>query len=600
MSLRTLFGFGRSRSPCRSRGANCRPRAKAYRPRVEALEDRRCPAVTVTQLENTLYLVGDAADDWVAVRDEGGQAVEVQTARGAETFAKVSRVVGDLGGANDTFEFHQATGQPSALLDVLLDLADGDDRLVYPDPAAEALPMESVLPATYSFDLRGGLGNDVMTLRPLVVPGLNLSFRADLGDGNDQLSAQMTNPSNDMPVGSAGSIIPCISLAAEAGAGDDAVNVQLGGPDTLDPLQLAEVSVFIGGGDGGDSVGIVIEGSRIDSLSEAMSLGGGDDVGYVINWRNVAVTGVLSQSVDAGAGGDTVGVIISSGRIGSLSEAVSLGDGDDVGYVIIGNNVAVPGPVTVRMDGGDGIDDLAAQVGFNPQPDPPGGPLFGSAVLLSLTGGPGADSAAVLVEDAEGFTAFAGSLTVRVALGGDDDLANVVIQDANDVASPLTVAVDGEGGDDGIAAAIGFAPRTGSAPVSVLAEFRGGDGQDTIDGFSWGEWSGFIWFNLRGDAGDDAIGFHGVIGEGSTGALAVGEDGGDGGDVLTADLLIPTDSFVPISLQMLGGNDDDLLWLDLPGGSDTTPGLILLDGGLGLDLAHAPPGAVVRNCEGRI
>jgi hypothetical protein len=648
------------------------------RPRLDRLEGRDCPAVTVARDGAVLTVTGDAADDWVAVCDEGLQAVEVQTERGTEIFRGIRRVVGNLGEGDDAFEFHQAgSTNPSNSLVVKIDLAVGDDRFEYRSPLGAQTPPEPGRPARYVLDVQTGVGNDVMIVGPEYIPGLGVEIRADLGDGGDafefhqgerpmeslrvtvDLAAgddqfQLLSPPAgvaapepetpakwyfdiragfgkdvgiiqpcivpgldlsvvanlgngddtldaefECPAARAGIILPCVSLDVESGEGNDAVEVAIGNPDTLDPLRVADVHIGVRGF-GGDDSGIIIicKVAVTGRLTEFIDLGAGDDTASV-TLDDVAVDGSLKQSVTGGDGADEVGIIIIGGRIGAVAQKVNVGTGDDL-VSLSWKKCEILGPVVSRVSLGEGDDDGVALV--------EGDARFAGLFAVSMNTGGGDDWASVMIQDSEDFQAFEGPVTLRVGLGDGDDLANVVVRDANDVAGPLTVGVMGGTGDDGIVADVDFTPRVragqldpGNAPASVLVALRGGDGLDTIDAYTEGVWNGLAQFLLRGGAGEDDLGFHGVIGEGSTGTLAAAVDGGAGDDRLGANVLLPTDQFMPIYMRLLAGAGDDVLSLSRLGGPDTTPEphLFVLDGGDGFDVARAPAGAIVRNCEAR-
>jgi hypothetical protein len=625
---------------------------KTNRLRFERLEPRACPAVDVFQRGNTLFIAGDVEDDWVAVCDEGGHVVEVQTIEGTEFFRGIRSVIANLGEGSDTFEFHQAATGPNGNLNVAVDLAAGDDDFLYqappepdqppPDPDRRSTyrinvraglgndvmivgpeylpglgldfraqlgdgadvfqflqgerPMESLSlsadlaagsdrfeyrpppgdlappepdrPATNFFDIHSGIGDDVVVIQPCVVPGLDLSVRADLGDGDDLFDAAFEGPA-----ASAAGILPGIALDVAAGEGDDLFRVAIGNPDVMEALALSDLHVGVRGF-GGDDSGIL---SYADltverGFTQRLDLGDGDDVASS-TLDNVAVDGQLQMSAIGGIGSDDIGYIIDGGKVGSLSQTINTGDGDDT--IIVFDRMTASGAVSSRLD----------------------------------TGG-GDDSASVMIEDSQEHTAFAGPFAMHVLLGAGDDLGNVVLRDANDFGGPLTVKVAGGTGDDGIVADVDFTPRVragqldpGNAPVSALIDLRGGAGSDTLDAYTEGVWSGLARFILRGGDDDDDIGFHGVIGAGNTGALAVAVGGGTGDDVMVSDFVLgPEPHICPILFHMLGGTGDDLLFLNFLGGPDTTPEphLYVLDGGPGFDRARAPTGAVVRNCEGRI
>lgn len=652
-----------------------------FRPRLDRLEVRDCPAVIIAREGPTLFLTGDAADDWVAVCDEGLQVVEVQTERGTEIFRDIRRIVGNLGEGDDAFEFHQAATNPSNSLVVKVDLAAGDDRFEYrspppeldqppPDPDRRARyllnvqmglgddvmivgpeyipglgvdiradlgdgddgfefhqgerPMESlnvavdlaagddtiqllplqlgvdppdplapVFPAKWSFAIRAGFGNDVVTIQPCIVPGLDLSVVASLGDGDDSIDAALEGPA--APVGV---IQPCISLEIEAGEGNDAVHVSVGNPNELSALTISDVLIGVLGF-GGDDSGIIIicNVAVTDRLTQVVDLGAGDDSAF-ITIEDVTVGGLLKQSVNGGGNHDEIEIII-NGRIGAFVQNVHTGEGDDLAS-LTWKACEILGPAVTRVSLGAG-DDEATYFGD-------GHAHVAGAMAMSMKAGGGDDSISVMIEDSVEPTAFEGPVTLRVGLGDGDDLANLVVRDANEMGGPLTVAVAGGAGDDAIVADVDFTPRVraeqldpGNAPAAVLVALHGGTGLDTIDVHTEGVWNGLARFILRGGSEADDLGYHAVIGTGSTGALAVVMDGAAGDDVMAADVLIPVEQVVPISLRLLAGAGGDVLAVNLLGGPDTTPEphLFVLDGGDGFDLARAPAGAVVRNCEGR-
>jgi hypothetical protein len=621
-----------------------------FRPQLDSLERRECPAVDVVQREALLYLTGDAADDWVAVCDEGSQMVEVQTARGSEIYRGVKWVVGNLGEGDDSFEFHQAATNPSNSLVVKVDLAAGGDRFEYrsPPPERDQPPPERDRPTRYLLDIHTGAGDDVMVVGPEYIPGLDLDLQFDLGAGNDTFEASYKRDPA-MPVGI---IIPCVSLDIQTGEGNDDLRITFGDLANPESMPVAELRTGIRGF-GGDTSAIVGYSNLTvtGGVTEAIDLGGGHD-SVKSTLSNLSVGGTLKQSVIGGDGEDEVGIIIIGGRFGAATQKVNTGEGDDIVSVwweksevrgpavtqialaedhdladvtisatqilgamtlkldtgsgdddasVLMNQADFGGPAKVRIALGDGNDEGDLTIGGNTHSL---GPMIGT-----MNTGGGDDSASVMLQDSEDFTAFEGPLTLRVILGTGDDLGNVVVRDANEVAGPLSMVADGGSGDDGIVADVDFTPRVraaqldpGNAPVSVLVDLRGGDGLDTVDAYTEGVWHGVARFLLRGGVDADDLGFHGVIGDGSTGTLAVVMDGAAGDDVLGASVsTAPNGNLVPILFRMLGGAGGDVLSLSLLGGPDTTPEphLFVLDGGDGFDLARVPAGAVVRNCEGR-
>jgi hypothetical protein len=479
---------------------------------------------------------------------------------------------------------------------VSVDLGGGDDTIeLFPPPVGEPPPdlPEPAYPSKWDLDFHGGSGDDVMTVQPCVVPGLDLTVVANLGDGDDALHAAFAGPAAP-----AGAILPRISLDVAVGEGNDAIQVAIGNPNELEPLRVAGVHGGVRGF-GGDASGILdVQNVAVTGrFTQFFDLGDGDDC-VATTLTNVTVDGLLKQSVNAGDGADEVGMII-NGRFGAVAQKVHTGAGEDA-VSLSWKGCEILGPAVTRMSLGEG-DDEGTFFGDG------SAHVAGSMAMTMNTGG-GDDFASVLIQDSEDFEAFEGPVVLRLRLGDGDDLANVVVRDANDVAGPLTVGVTGGTGDDGIAADVDFTPRVragqldpGNAPASVLVALHGGTGLDTIDARTEGEWAGTARFILRGGDGEDAVGWHWGVGQGSTGALAVDLDGGAGDDFVAAAEFVPTDQYVPVFMRLLGGAGGDVLSLSLLGGAETTPEphLFVLDGGDGFDLARAPAGAIVRNCEGK-
>src|SRR5262249_12989499 len=321
------------------------------RPRLDPLERRDCPTVDVVQSGTFLYITGDAADDWVAVADKQSRMIEVETVRGTETFDGIKFIVGNLGEGNDTFEFHQAAGQTESL-NLRLDLAAGDDQFLYASPPGEVNPPEPERPATYSFDVHSGTGNDVMIVAPEFIPGLDLNLRFDLGTGSDQFEASYKrNPATPI-----GAFMPCYSLDVESGDGNDRVTVTIGDEGIGEPLPLEDMSAGVHDF-GGDDVGIIIicDVAVTGGLTETLDLGAGANSAS-LRLDDVTVGGQLKQSVTAGDGGNEVGIIIIGGHIGAASQKVNVGAGDDEVGIIINNGVV--GSLLQSVNTGGGGDEV--------------------------------------------------------------------------------------------------------------------------------------------------------------------------------------------------------------------------------------------------
>jgi len=209
-----------------------RPRSLGLR--LDSLEPRDCPAVAVVQDRNVLHLTGDAADDVVVAADQGGHAVRVQTGGVAQTFTGVARIVADLAAGADTFEFRPAE-RPTESLHLRVDLGEGDNRFVCPEPPTGSPPPDA--PVEYAFDLRAGSGDDVVIILSCVVPGLGFDVGADLGDGDNNLDATFRPD----PAAPPRTSMPGISVAVATGARADTVKVTVGDAEQLSGIAMQKV-----------------------------------------------------------------------------------------------------------------------------------------------------------------------------------------------------------------------------------------------------------------------------------------------------------------------------------------------------------------------
>src|SRR5262245_25008345 len=91
-------------------GRKAKATRRTIRPQIEALEDRWCPAVTVTTINNgaTLVITGDGANNAVTIRDNAEddllQVVTGGVTRNFDT-SDINRIVVNVQGGNDSFSY---------------------------------------------------------------------------------------------------------------------------------------------------------------------------------------------------------------------------------------------------------------------------------------------------------------------------------------------------------------------------------------------------------------------------------------------------------------------------------------------------------------
>src|SRR5262249_39682607 len=150
------------------------------RPGLEALETRDCPTIHLGVVGNALFVLGDAADNKVAITDDGKGAVTatidgrsisgtairpilVDTQRGNDTFsytltgplAGKRTLAVELGAGNDTGTLDASKGITSGALRAELEGGDGLDTL-------SATIGSIAAGARAAVEVEGGKGNDTI------------------------------------------------------------------------------------------------------------------------------------------------------------------------------------------------------------------------------------------------------------------------------------------------------------------------------------------------------------------------------------------------------------------------------------------------------
>jgi hypothetical protein len=326
------------------------------RPQLEALECRWNPS-TVRMHGDTLVIVGTQGADTVEITDDGEGGLTVtydNTARNGNgngngsgsrsngsrggnssgsgsdsngsngggnggggglttrTFDDVERVVFIGRGGDDNFSY-ELTGELTTDRELRLDLGAGDDTATL-DFAA------GVNDAELEVDVRGAGGDDTVDATFGDVTDGDVSLRARLGAGTDELTADLTGDvTGDSDV----------ELDADGGNGDDVLGFNLAGAIDED----ATVEVDADGGRGNDDISLTYAG---------------------------VIDGELDIRLDGGIGNDVVaGTVTAEGAgTGEVTARVRGGRGDDD----LTLNIVAPAGVDVSglLDGGRGTDTCVA------------------------------------------------------------------------------------------------------------------------------------------------------------------------------------------------------------------------------------------------
>jgi len=221
---------------------------------VEQLEGRHMMAVVASFTNDQLSIIGDAANDTVAIStvDVGGVAqvtVNGQSVGASVNASAVTSIFANLGGGNDTMNLSTLD------LTKFIGLTDG------------------------SIEIRGGAGNDTLVGSPLgdILKG---------EDGNDSLTG---GPGNDQLIGGNG------SDTLVGGAGDD----------TLDGGLNDDVYSFSGSTDLGSDTVVQAASGNLDTLGFG-SFGGGIVIDISMMTPQVVRAGVLTLTLSDASGIDNV------------------------------------------------------------------------------------------------------------------------------------------------------------------------------------------------------------------------------------------------------------------------------------------------------
>lgn len=534
--------------------------------RLEPLDDRFCPCASGL-IGDTLFVTGDQAADRISI-DQSGDRVRVSCDDGhVQTFTGV--------------------------LHVVVNTSAGDDAIII---NWEPGNVDERLPVRRTWDVDTGAGNDQVTFNFTPGPEDDLVISAVLGSGDDTFGATFNPTESVTPAGN-------ILLGVQGGAGDDQVQIALGGPVAGPaPHLFGSLTAAIDTDAGDDQVSVTF----LDILSDAkirVDLGAGNDA--------------FQGTVAVAAPGGTVGP--APAQIDPGNFAVNLDVSGGAGTDMLGLRVGGPVPhvlnsdLAVNFDGGAGADSFVIAI-INT--------AVNGSVLVSAGGGAWSDACSVTF----GGTTVAAGAKIDVAVsggGGGDALSVGGIMPCYLPGSRGRVTLAGDGGDDTIDASLQF-PDPAGGDVGFAAIGGSGDDEVRADLMPCSLPGGVVGVSVAGDEGDDAIGVtlrdaH-VDGQfnlsvtGGTGAddlfiggfmpcispeakcsiLLVGDAGND---VIRGTLELDPDSRGLIDIVFQGGIGDDDLTLTIAGIGDPNQVTAKIDGGDGYDVAHVSRAVSVVNCE---
>jgi len=347
---------------------------------VERLEGRWVLACEAFVTDGTLMILGDDADDDIAVRvdpDPGALvAVTCQTTVGRQTrtFEGIMKIDADLGHGNDLFQLGMV--DPGDLpppdeprtLDIVVRAGNGDDSVEIRHKSVYSLKTRSAQidlghgddqfsavfepvpndgrpppdePPTVEIGVMGGDGDDAVEVNYVSVMNSNLQLNADLGNGNDRFSALMQSTPDD---GRPPPRVGWMTIGIISGQGDDEVLLDHSAGSFFDLLFTADL------GNGND---------RFSALMQSTP----DDGRPPPTEARMVEIGVL-----AGEGDDTVEIDHSAGSFFDLLVEADLGHGNDRFSALMQSTPddGLPGPEGMRtlmfdVLAGRGDDFVAAR-----------------------------------------------------------------------------------------------------------------------------------------------------------------------------------------------------------------------------------------------
>jgi hypothetical protein len=515
--------------------------------RLEPLDDRCCPCACGL-IGDTLFVTGDRAADRIAIDQSGDRAQVSCDDEPAQSFTGVFHVVVNTWAGDDS---------------IVIDWEPGDGR--EPSPVRR----------TWDFDT--GAGNDHVTAT--FTPGLDgLVFSNDLDNGDDTFEATFKPTESLTPVGD-------IFLGVQGGAGDEQIQLTLGGPDTgPDGNLFSSVTAAIDTDTGDDQVGVFIYGSEFLGPVDLLCATGAGDDRLTAAYKRAQFAGPLAVGIDTGAGADEVGIVTNWVPMELRPEGAS----DAALSIDLGSEA-------------DQLDLLVESEVTGPIPH-----LFGS-LMTAIDAGAGDDQVNVTFRD------ILSDAKIRVDLGAGNDSfqGTIAIADLGGSVGPAPAQIDpgnftvnldvfGRAGNDMLGLQVG-GPERHLLNSDLAVNFDGGAGADscviaasntTVNGSVLVSAGGGAWSDacsvtfggvtvaagakidvaVSGGGGGDALSVGGIMPcylPGSRGRITLAGDGGD--DTIDASLLFPDPAGGDVGFVAIGGSGDDEIRADimpcaLPGG----------------------------------
>jgi hypothetical protein len=312
-----------------------------FSPRVEPLERRLCLACTIDVEDDTLSILGDAADNNVVITHDGaGNVSVVCDGEPAVLASGIKEIIVDTGDGNDVLTL-DVTGELTSKLELNLDLGAGNDSadLDFATIAAKLeveadlgagndlfdvnLDQEILSRGKAQVDVDGGAGDDRWNLSANEIGSkakLQASFEGD--DGNDILQAFLGDPMEAKAH---------VQISAEGGAGNDTLTVDATTFGTgADIADGAKLQVHLEGGDGDDTLNSSYEGEVAGMLQLHLSGGEGNDAAVVNATTDVSGKGKVQIHVNGDAGDDALTLnLTSTGNSKHVQAAIDGGLGMD-------------------------------------------------------------------------------------------------------------------------------------------------------------------------------------------------------------------------------------------------------------------------------
>jgi hypothetical protein len=254
--------------------ARHRIRTTRVRPRLETLEDRWQPSCVVINSGPTLLIIGDNADNSVAINDDGAGSITATCDGTSSSFDGIQRVVIKTRGGNDHIEYEL---DPNADLvsarKLQIETGTGDDFV--------SLNFQGEIQAALRTYLKTGIGDDIVLARFGTITG-----GAGPGPGPESqhalnVNAQLQDGDDTFDVFLEGGIVNIFRavIRVQGGTGDDSLNAHALDTDILTTVGFSsKLSVSLRGDDGEDFIGIDFAGTMANSAVDFRADGGrGDD-----------------------------------------------------------------------------------------------------------------------------------------------------------------------------------------------------------------------------------------------------------------------------------------------------------------------------------